>query len=52
LAAAYLYRGAAYGGLGDEPHARRDIVTAVHLDPLLERSVTSEDEISSDMRLP
>ena len=47
LSTAYFFRGPAYGGLGVAPHARSDMVTAVRLDPSLQRHVTSKDENSS-----
>jgi Flp pilus assembly protein TadD len=44
LARAYYFRGAAFAGLGDSQNAHTDIATAVHLDPSLERYVTSKDK--------
>jgi tetratricopeptide (TPR) repeat protein len=52
LSTAYFFRGSAYGGLGDAPRARSDMVAAVRLDPSLQRYVTSKDTSSSDSRLP
>ena len=43
LARAYFFRSAAFEGLNDSPDARSDIMTAVRLDPSLERYVTSKD---------
>jgi Flp pilus assembly protein TadD len=52
LARAYFFRGAAFGGLGHSPDARSDIVTAVRLDPSLERYLTRKDKSASVTQPP
>jgi tetratricopeptide (TPR) repeat protein len=47
LARAYFLRGAAFGGLGDSHNSLSDIVTALRLDPSLERYVTFKGEDAS-----
>jgi hypothetical protein len=47
LARAYFLRGAASGGLGDSGSAVNDLVTAVRLDPLLDRYVHSKGKTAS-----
>ena len=46
-ARAYFLRGAAFGGLGDSHNSLSDIVTALRLDPSLERYVTFKGEDAS-----
>jgi len=47
LARAYFLRGAAFGDLGNSPSAFSDIVTAVGLDPSLDRYISSKGKTAS-----
>ena len=47
LARAYFLRGAAFGDLGNSASAVSDIVTAVDLDPSLDRYVSTKGKTAS-----
>jgi lipoprotein NlpI len=52
MARAYFFRGAAFGGLGDASKARADFANAIHLDPSLQRYLTSNGEPVSNANSP
>ncbi len=47
LARAYFLRGAAFGDLGDSSNAYNNIVTAVGLDPSLDRYISTKGKTAS-----